>query len=133
VTRTQHIEIFQADVFEQHLVVCHDACDHSKARWVKRVGYQQLHLTRVVTGSEWRWRHRAANGAIVAVSPHGYHHPRDAVKGLELAHPGYRMDREALFLEPDGQGRAIMVNIPEEHRHRFAARRVNGIPEEVLR
>lgn len=45
---------------------------------------------------EYRWRMRAGNGKIVAVSGEGYLEPRNLVRGLEVAHPGYTLAAHAL-------------------------------------
>jgi hypothetical protein len=57
----------------------------------------------VYNSYEYRWRFRAANGRIVAESGEGYLEPRNLVRGLEIAHPGYTLAVHALDadLDPD--------------------------------
>lgn len=85
---------------------------------------------------EYRWRHRAANGRIVAESGEGYLEPRNLVRGLEIAHPGHGLARVDGF---DRSGRPtwgwvlrrpftvaacdIPVTVPEGTESLWAARR----------
>ena len=36
------------------------------------------------TKSEWRWRYKAGNGEIIAVSSEGYKEKRDCAHGIDL-------------------------------------------------
>jgi hypothetical protein len=76
--------------------------------------------------AEWRWRMRASNGRIISEGGEGYLEPRDLVRGLELAHPGWYLHRwrgETAWRMWDRISKSIPVTVPEGTEALWAARR----------
>lgn len=82
---------------------------------------------------EYRWRMRADNGRVVSQSSEGYLEPRNLVRGLEIAMPGWEMvvsgstDRQVyhcyLFPKLVIGLPHIPVTVPEGTESLWAARR----------
>jgi hypothetical protein len=79
--------------------------------------------------TEWRWRMRASNGRVVSESGEGYLEPRNLVRGLEIAHPGWVLTlygdqgwHMAPVDWPYG-GEPFPVTVPEGTGDLWAARR----------
>ena len=116
--KQQHIDVYRSTTTLSGDEPCPCDPDIESAR---HHGERWMHHTTVTA---WRWRMRAGNGRIVSTSSEGYDRPRDLIRGLELAMPGFELAESVngrwFMLSPDLM---VPVRVPAGSESMFRARR----------